>query len=396
MNLGLPILSATPAYHVMLKPVGGRCNLDCTYCYYLKSQELYPDIPQHVMSDETIQEFIRHYVKQPVPVITLAWQGGEPTLRGLEFFEKASAFAKRTCSPNQRIEHAFQTNGILLDDDWCKFFRREKMLIGLSVDGPAKVHDHYRVSRGGQPTHSRVMKAFETLKRNGVAFNVLCVLNNVNSEYPEEVYNFLTRELGVEYVQFIPIHEHEPDGSLSPFALKQGQMGRFLNTVFDIWKERDVGRVSVQAFEQHLMARAGIGASLCIHTKRCGRALILEFNGDLYSCDHFVMPQHKLGNIHQVPMTDMVVSGKQDRFADMKELLPEKCEQCKHLKSCYGGCPKHRGTIVNEDGPKLNYFCEDYYSFYEHTYQTLDEIAKKIQKPAPMGGVFAKGRAAAR
>ncbi|MGH7145646.1 MAG: anaerobic sulfatase maturase [Planctomycetota bacterium] len=382
MNRSLPVLAPQPVYHVMLKPVGARCNLDCTYCYYLKNQELYSHIPQHVMSEETIQEFIRHYVRQPVPVITLAWQGGEPTLRGLEFYEKASRFARQHCTPNQRIEHAFQTNGILLDDDWCRFFRREKMLIGLSIDGPAHLHDHYRVSRGGQATHSRVMKAYETLKRNGVEFNVLCVLNTVNSEHPEEVYNFITQDLGARYVQFIPIHEHEPDKSLSHFALKQGQMGRFLNTVFDIWEKRDIGKVSVQAFEQHLMARAGIGASLCIHTKRCGRALILEFNGDLYSCDHFVMPEHLLGNIHDKPLTEMVASSTQDRFADMKEMLPEKCEQCKHLTSCYGGCPKHRGTIVPDDGPKLNFFCEDYYSFFEHTYEKFDEIAKQIRLPA--------------
>jgi uncharacterized protein len=380
------------SFHVMAKPTGAKCNLDCKYCFYLSKEALYPN-SDFRMSPATQREFIRQYIQaQHVPEVQLAWQGGEPTLMGLDFFKRAVLYAKQYKKYGMQINHAIQTNGVLLDETWCKFLREENFLVGLSLDGPEEIHNAFRVDKGNQPTFHRVMKAAKLLKENHVEFNILCTLHSANAERPLEVYRFFRDEVSAKYIQFIPIIERIQDGLLSPdelvvnpeftqnrpLYLQRGnrvtqrsitaeQFGNFYITIFDEWVRKDVGKVYVQMIDVALANWAGANPGLCIHSETCGNALAIEHNGDLYSCDHFVEPDFFLGNVHETPMDEMVALEKQRKFgSDKKNQLPQYCIACSVRFACHGGCPKDRFIQTPDGEPGLNYLCAGYKAFFHH------------------------------
>ncbi|MGQ9463387.1 MAG: anaerobic sulfatase maturase [Candidatus Fervidibacter sp.] len=356
-----------PAFHVMLKPRGPICNLDCTYCFYLRKENLYEKGTTFFQSDEVLEEFTRQYIEaQKVPEVHFGWQGGEPTLMGLDFFKKAVSLQEKYRKPGMKIHNSFQTNGILLDDEWCEFFKEHKFLVGLSVDGPRELHDAYRVDKGGKPTFDKVYQALKLLQKHGVDFNILCVVNRINGDHPLEVYRFFKNE-GVQFIQFIPAVECKPEGSVTEWTVRPEQWGEFLCSIFDEWVRNDVGRIFVQQFEIALEAWLGFEPSLCVHAKTCGNCLAMEHNGDLFSCDHFVFPDYYLGNIMEAPLVQLVASPFQRKFgSDKWERLPKYCQKCPVLFACNGGCPKDRfiKTPDGEDG--LNYLCAGYKRFFNH------------------------------
>lgn len=361
------------AFHVMVKPRGSICNLDCQYCFYLKKEKLYPDA-HFRMSDELLENYTRQYIEaQQVPVITFAWQGGEPTLMGLDFFRKAVAFQAKYRKPGTKIENAFQTNGVLIDDSWGEFFRENNFLIGVSIDGPRHLHDTYRQDKGGHATFDRVRRGINFLRKHQVNFNTLTCVNAANGDHGLEVYRFLRDEIGSQFMQFIPIVERDNDTGfqeglkITNRSVSGPQYGRFLIDVFDDWVHHDVGRVFVQIFDVALAAWAGERPGLCIFEETCGLGMAMEFNGDLYSCDHFVEPRHYLGNISDLPLSDLVMSSQQYKFGQHKKnSLPEYCRSCEVRFICNGGCPKDRLLKTPENEPGLNYLCAGYRSFFNY------------------------------
>lgn len=388
-------------FHVLTKPIGPICNLDCKYCFYLEKQKLYPEEKQWRMSDEVLEEYIRQYIQsQATDEIHFAWQGGEPTLLGVEFFQKAVAWQKKYAG-GKTISNALQTNGTLLDDEWCKFLAREKFLVGLSIDGPRKLHDEYRVDKGQKPTFDAVIRGLNALKRHQVEFNTLTVVNRTNSQHPLEVYRFLKR-IGSGFIQFIPLVERSapadmkmrgfdfaapPDlareQTLSPVtvgSVEAGQYGNFLCAIFDEWLRHDVGKTFVQLFDVALGNWMGLGSSLCVFAEKCGAALAVEHNGDLYSCDHYVYPQYRLGNLMNQSLGEMVSSAPQKKFgADKSDTLPQFCRSCEVRFACNGECPKHRfiKTPAGEDG--LNYLCPAYKNFFNHIDPAMRRMAQLLQ-----------------
>jgi uncharacterized protein len=398
-----------PDFQVMTKPHGPICNLDCSYCYYLEKENLYPDQTQWRMSPEVLESFIRQYIQaQEGAAVTFVWQGGEPTLLGVEFFQTVIALQQRHAG-GKKIENAFQTNGILLDDAWCEFLAANKFLVGLSIDGPAHLHDAYRLDRGGQPTFDRVMRALNLLKRHKVEFNTLTVVNRKNSYFPAEVYAFL-KEIGSKYIQFIPVVEmkaHEPtrDGlvllkpyssepaAIAEWSVEPQQYGKFLQVIFDEWVRNDVGRTFVQILDVALESWAGLEQSLCVFKKQCGDAMVLEQNGDLYSCDHFVYPENLLGNILDRPLFSMARSPSQKRFGQLKSTrLPEYCEQCDVRFACNGECPKHRFSRTPSGEPGLNYLCAAYKHFFKHIDPYMKFMARELFKNRAPANVMAWAR----
>ena len=348
-----PTASPRPGFHVMAKPTGPICNLDCRYCFYLEKERLYPGTSGWAMPDAVLETFVRDYIAaQDVPLVTFAWQGGEPTLLGLDYFRRVVELQRRYAD-GRRIDNAIQTNGILVDDEWAAFFAEHAFLVGLSIDGPRELHDRYRVDRGGAPTFDRVMKGIAALKRQGAAFNTLTVVHRDNARAPLDVYRFL-KEAGSGFLQFIPIVERLDDAQLSEPGLSGGgrlaawsvdpaDWGGFLCAIFDEWVRHDVGRVFVQMFDVALESWYRGEASLCIFSETCGRALAVEHNGDLYSCDHYVFPAFRLGNITKTPLGDLVSSPAQGRFGEAKrDTLPEFCRRCDVRFACHGECPKNR------------------------------------------------------
>ncbi|MCA8990636.1 MAG: anaerobic sulfatase maturase [Planctomycetaceae bacterium] len=386
------ISDAAMGVHVMVKPIGPICNLDCEYCYYLKKEDLYPGTKSWRMRSETLRDYIRqHIAAQPAGVdeITFAWQGGEPTLLGVEFFREANAIQKELAPPGVRTVNTMQTNGTLLDDEWCAFFKQENWLIGLSMDGPAELHDHYRFDKQGKPTFAQVHRGLQLLKRHEVEFNVLVVVNRHNGDAGRRVYTYL-RDNGAQYMQFIPAVEplegHHPGAmkqaasTVSPRSVLPEQWGRFLVDVFDEWIRRDVGKVFVQIFDQALSAHMGIEPSLCVFRKQCGRALAMEHNGDVYSCDHFVEEDYRLGNIQELPLVEMVNSARQQEFGRHKETsLPEYCRSCEVLEYCRGECPKNRILQTPEGAEGLNYLCQGYRRFFNHIRPYLEQMAIELR-----------------
>ena len=371
-------------FHIMAKPHGPICNLDCTYCYYLEKENLYAGSGRDFrMRDEVLDNYVRQYIQaQPTSVVHFAWQGGEPTLLGVPFFERAIELQKKYAD-GKKIENTFQTNGTLLDDKWGEFLARNRFLIGVSIDGPEELHDAYRVDKGGQPTFARVMRGLEILKKHGVEFNTLTVINRLNSYRPNEVYRFL-KQIGSKFLQFIPIVEQvasEPDPNglvlLKPYARQKAevsgwsveplQFGRFLQQIFDTWVIQDVGRIFVQIFDVALESWYGLPQSLCVFAPECGRALAVEHNGDLYSCDHFVYPENRLGNIMERAMGSLISSAQQARFGAAKAAaLPSDCQKCDVRFACNGECPKHRFTQTAAGEYGLNYLCAGYKHFFHH------------------------------
>ena len=370
-------------FHVMAKPIGPICNLDCKYCFYLEKEVLYPQTEKWAMREEVLDSYIRQYIEaHDMPVVNFAWQGGEPTLLGVEYFRRLVEIQAKYAN-GKRITNAFQTNGILLSDSWAELFLKHQFLIGISIDGPRELHDTYRVDKGGQPTFDRVMRGIELLKRHKVEFNTLTTVHRANSVAPLEVYRFL-RENGSGFMQFIPIVERvaqtatadglqliSPDfmgsAKVSPWSVEPRQFGVFLCAIFDEWVRKDVGRTFVQLFDISLEMWSGMEASLCVFRKKCGGALALEHGGDLYSCDHFVYPENRLGNIMDSPLADLVRLPQQQHFGDAKEAtLPKYCRECDVRFACNGECPKHRFLKTPDGESGLNYLCAGYKAFFHH------------------------------
>jgi uncharacterized protein len=390
-----PIAQAPPAFHIMLKPRGAICNLDCKYCYFLAKEMMYPG-SRFRMADALLEEYTRQYIEaQRVPEVTFGWQGGEPTLMGLDFFRRAVAYQQKYAPPGTRIINAFQTNGTLLDDEWCRFFKEHDFLVGLSIDGPQALHDFYRVDKGGQPTFGKVMRALELLQKHGVEYNTLTTLHAANVGHPLAVYRFLRDEVGTQFMQFIPIVERDNETGYqegdraTDRSLTGKQYGDFLIAIFDEWVRRDVGRIFVQIFDVALAAWIGEPPGLCIFSETCGNALALEHNGDLFSCDHFVEPKYKLGNIQEIPLLDLVGLPEQIQFGrDKRDTLPRYCRECEVRFVCNGGCPKDRFITTPEGEPGLNYLCEGFRAFFNHIDRPMRMMAAELRARRPPANIM--------
>lgn len=390
-------MNAPHPFHVMTKPIGPRCNIDCSYCYYLEKEKLYPDEGKFRMRDEVLETYVKGLieagVKAGLSTISFAWQGGEPTILGLGFFERAVALQKQHAPRGVRIENALQTNGILIDDSWAAFFAREGFLVGISVDGPRQVHDRYRRDRAGRGTFDAVMRGLEALQRAGVEFNILTTIHRANAAKGKEIYRFL-RGLGTAHLQFIPIVERrgaggdlakapqvddDPANVVTEWSVAPKAYGKFLCDVFDQWHRHDIGRVFVQFFENQVGLWSGYPASLCVFAETCGAGLALEHNGDLYACDHFVYPEYRLGNIMQRDIGDMAWGPEAAAFGNAKrDSLTAQCRACEFRRFCNGGCPKHRILRSKDGEPGHNYFCESYTMFFRHAGQRLRDIALRV------------------
>ncbi len=374
----------------MVKPRGSICNLDCHYCFYLKKEKLYPD-GHFRMSDETLEQYTIQYINaQQAPEITFAWQGGEPTLMGLDFYRKAVELQAKHCKPGMHIQNAFQTNGTLLNDEWCEFLHQNDFLIGLSIDGPRHLHDTYRQDKGGRPTFEHVFRAAELLKKHQVEFNTLTCVNAANAEHGLEVYRFLRDEVGSHFMQFIPIVERDnetgfQEGSrITNRSVDGPQYGSFLIDIFDEWVRHDVARVYVQLFDVSLAAWVGQRPGLCIFEETCGLGLAMEFNGDVYSCDHYVEPNYLLGNISEQPLDALVASPQQYQFGQHKKSsLPAYCRSCEVRFICNGGCPKDRLLKTPDNEPGLNYLCAGYRSFFNYVDQPMKLMAAFLNTQRP-------------
>ncbi|OGG43670.1 MAG: anaerobic sulfatase maturase [Candidatus Handelsmanbacteria bacterium RIFCSPLOWO2_12_FULL_64_10] len=387
---------APAAFHIMLKPRGAICNLDCAYCYFLSKEMLYPG-SRFRMAADLLEEYTRQYIEaQRVPEVTFAWQGGEPTLMGLDFFRLAVDLQQKYRRPGMVVHNALQTNGTTLDDDWCRFLRERDFLVGISIDGPRDLHDAYRVDKGGHPTFDAVMAGLNLLKKYGVEFNVLTTVHAANAGHPLEVYRFLRDEVRTDFIQFIPIVERDNDTGfqegerLTDRSVTGRQYGDFLIAIFDEWVRRDVGRVYVQIFDVSLAAWLGRPPGLCIFEETCGAALAMEHNGDLYSCDHFVEPRYKLGNLLELPLIDMVASEKQRQFGLAKrETLPRYCRECEVRFVCNGGCPKDRIIRTPDGEPGLNVLCEGYRAFFNHIDPATRFMASEWRAGRPPANIMA-------
>lgn len=405
----------------MAKPVGAACNLACSYCFYRdKEAVLGPAGRSGVqpMSPATLDRFVRDYLaSQPGDEVSFAWQGGEPTLVGLEFYERVVAL-QRHYAAGRRVTNALQTNGTLLDDAWCEFLAREQFLVGVSVDGPKPMHDAFRVDRGGKPTAAKVARALQLLKKHAVSFNTLTVVHRRNVGHPREVYAYLKNE-GARYMQFIPLVERRPtpreaaqgmihaapggirrqlvlreiaDHDVSPECPSAEQYGAFLTAVFDAWIKRDVGRVFVQQFDAALSSWVTGQSGLCAFDERCGRALVLEQNGEVFACDHFVYPEFRLGNLHATPLADIGHGTDATRFGNAKSDLPRLCLECSVRFACHGDCPKHRFVIAGPGEPGLSYLCPAYRRFFAHATPAMDRMAALVRAGRPAAEVMRTGR----
>jgi uncharacterized protein len=394
------------AFHVMAKPVGPICNLDCRYCFYLEKENLYGKKQDWAMPDPVLESYISQFITaQDAPAISFAWQGGEPALLGVDFFRKVVAIQKKYAN-GKTIENAFQTNGVLLDDGWGEFLAENHFLIGLSIDGPADLHDFYRVDKGGAPTFDRVMRGLRYLVKHQVDFNALTVVNRRNSQHPLRVYRFL-KGIGCHFMQFIPIAERvaetaNPDGlvligpsdpheaEVSEWSVAPREYGVFLCTIFDEWVRNDVGNYYVQLFDVTLESWLGMLPSLCVFRPTCGNALALEHNGDLYSCDHYVYPENKLGNIMEQPLKELVNSAQQRRFGlDKRDSLPRYCRECDVRFACNGECPKHRFISTPDGEPGLNYLCAGYKLFFKHVDPCMKFMANELRHERAPANVMA-------
>lgn len=374
-------MTALPAFHVLVKPRGPICNLNCQYCFFLSKEKLYPGSGFR-MEDSLLEAYIRQLIaSQKVPEVSVAWQGGEPTLMGLDFFRRSIDYEKKYCPPGMKVHNTIQTNGTLLDDEWCEFFRENKFLVGISIDGPRAMHDAFRTDKAGRPTFDKVMRGLRLLQKHGVEYNILATINAANAGHPNDVYRFFRDEAGAQFIQLIPIVERDGSGAVTGRSVYPGQFGRFMNAVFDEWVRRDVGRVYVQMFDIALAGWSGIPHGLCVFSPTCGEAMALEHNGDLYSCDHFVDPDYFLGNIRERPMAEIVASPKQRKFGmDKLEKLPQYCRECKVRFACHGGCPKDRFIDTPDGEPGLNYLCAGYRAFFSHIDKPMRIMARLLRQ----------------
>jgi len=375
------------AFHVMAKPTGARCNLACDYCFFLKKERLYPG-SEFRMSDDVMENYIRQTITaHTVPQVTIAWQGGEPTLMGLDFFRRAVEIELDVMRPGMTVENTLQTNGVLLDEAWCKFLHEKRFLVGLSLDGPREMHDAYRRDKAGNSVFDKVVRAARLMQEHQVEFNILCTVNAVNSQHPLEVYRFFRDELKAPYLQFIPIVERDNETGdqegtrVTDRSVQPGQYGRFLIEIFDEWVRRDVGQMFVQFFDGVLMTYVRGRSSLCILQPTCGEGVALEHNGDVYSCDHFVEPKYLLGNIAETPLAALVSSEKQRAFGRAKSSdLPKTCRECRFLFTCHGECPKNRVLTAADGEPGLNWLCVGLKAFFEHTERPMKIMADLLRR----------------
>jgi len=388
MTTTLPFEPQTRPFHLMAKPSGARCNIDCQYCFFLSKEKLYPN-SRFRMSHETMDAYIRQTLEsQPDGEVNICWQGGEPTLMGLDFYRTAVDLAARYKRPRQTVLHSIQTNGILLTDEWCAFLKEHNFLVGISIDGPKELHDAYRVDRMKRGTFDSVLAAYRRLQAHGVEHNILCTLHMANASRPMDVYRFFRDELQADWMQFIPIVEKETtaDGRTvaGPRSVRAATYGRFLCAVFDEWVSQDVGKVFVQDIEVAVRSWLGLPAGLCFRNETCGDALVIEHTGDIYSCDHFVEPQYRLGNLHETPLLQIVNQPAQRAFGLAKrDTLPTFCRTCDVRFACNGGCPKDRfiQTPDGEDG--LNYLCEGYRTFFHHIAGPMRRLAMLLREGRP-------------
>jgi uncharacterized protein len=413
-------IEARRGFHVLTKPIGPICNLDCKYCFYLEKEKLYPGERKWAMSPEVLETYVRQYIEaQDAPEVYFAWQGGEPTLLGVGFFQRVVELQRKHAG-GKNIFNALQTNGTLLDDAWCEFFAEQSFLIGLSIDGPAEVHDAYRVDKNGAATFDAVMRGLGFLQKHGVDFNTLTVVNRLNADKPSQVYRFL-KEIGSAYLQFIPLVERvarageltmqgvelaEPpiaggtsdEGSpVTEWSVEAAQYGRFLCTIFDRWVRHDVGQVFVQLFDVALGNWMGLGSSLCVFAEKCGAAMAIEHNGDLYSCDHYVYPRYKLGNVMNLSLGEMARSAAQVKFGNDKlNTLPQYCRKCEVRFACNGECPKHRFIRTPDGEAGLNYLCAAYKQFFRHVdpyMRTMGELLRAGQAASEIMEILRKEEA---
>jgi uncharacterized protein len=383
-----------PGFHLLAKPTGATCNLDCAYCFFLSKELLYPGSRSR-MAEELLEAYIRQLIEaHTTSEVVVAWQGGEPSLMGLPFFERSIEYAQKYAKPGQTISYTFQTNGTLIDDAWAAFFKEHNFLIGLSIDGPKALHDAYRVDKGGQPTFDKVMRGLRILQKHGVEYNTLTTMHAANAGRGAEVYRFLRDVCKAKWIQFIPIIERFTDeveewkswrdrpmytqtgGNVTSRSIRPDQFGQFYIDVFDEWVRRDVGSVYVQLFDATLENWYQGWTSLCVYKATCGTAVALEHNGDVYSCDHFVEPKHKLGNIQETPLIDLVGSPRQRWFGNHKQTsLPKYCRECDVRFACHGGCPKDRFIQTPDGEPGLNYLCAGYKLFFHHVSEPMKKMA---------------------
>ena len=393
---------AKPLY-VMLKPAGAHCNLACKYCYYLEKNKLYPTAQRHLMSDEMLEQFTREYIEaQTMNQVLFTWHGGEPLLRSIDFYRKALSLQQKYAG-GRRIDNVIQTNGTLLTDEWCEFFAQNHWLVGISIDGPQPDHDHYRLTAAGKPSWKKVMQGIKLLKKHGVEWNAMAVVNAYNANHPLEFYRFF-KENGCQFLQFTPIVErltrHE-DGrnlasladkdeiSLSKASVAPEQWGYFLCAIFDEWVRKDVGKIFVEIFDCTLANWMGISPGICAYSKECGHAGVMEHNGDVYSCDHFVFPEYKLGNIRDHSLIDMLYGEQQQEFSRLKHSsLPRQCKECDMEFACHGECPKNRFMKDKYGDSGLNYLCPGYYHYYQHVAPYMDYMKQELMSQRPPSNIM--------
>ena len=402
MNDNIATPFAKPLY-VMLKPAGAHCNLACKYCYYLEKNNLYQNSHRHLMSDEMLEQFTREYIEaQTMPQVLFTWHGGEPLMRSIDFYKKALALQKKYAHGKQ-IDNVIQTNGTLLTDEWCEFFAKNHWLVGISIDGPQEYHDHYRVTPAGKPSWEKVMQGIQLLKKHRVEWNAMAVVNAYNAEHPLEFYHFF-RDNGCQYLQFTPIverlTEHEDGRTLASLAddreipladasVTPQLWGNFLCTIFDDWVRHDVGKTFVEIFDCTLANWMGVLPGICAYSKECGHAGVMEHNGDVYSCDHFVFPEYKLGNIREQSLIDMLYGEKQQAFSRLKHTsLPRQCKECDMEFACHGECPKNRFEKDKYGEPGLNYLCQGYYQYYTHVAPYMDFMKRELLAQRPPANIM--------
>lgn len=402
MNDNIANPFAKPLY-VMLKPAGAHCNLACKYCYYLEKNKLYPTAQRHLMSDEMLEQFTREYIEaQTMNQVLFTWHGGEPLLHSIDFYRKALSLQQKYAG-GRRIDNVIQTNGTLLTDEWCEFFAQNHWLVGISIDGPQPDHDHYRLTAAGKPSWKKVMQGIKLLKKHGVEWNAMAVVNVYNANHPLEFYRFF-KENGCQFLQFTPIVErltrHE-DGrtlasladkdeiSLSEASVAPEQWGYFLCAIFDEWVRKDVGKIFVEIFDCTLANWMGISPGICAYSKECGHAGVMEHNGDVYSCDHFVFPEYKLGNIRDHSLIDMLYGEQQQEFSRLKHSsLPRQCKECDMEFACHGECPKNRFMKDKYGDSGLNYLCPGYYHYYQHVAPYMDYMKQELMSQRPPSNIM--------
>ena len=402
MNDNIANPFAKPLY-VMLKPAGAHCNLACKYCYYLEKNKLYPTAQRHLMNDEMLEQFTREYIEaQTMNQVLFTWHGGEPLLRSIDFYRKALSLQQKYAG-GRRIDNVIQTNGTLLTDEWCEFFAQNHWLVGISIDGPQPDHDHYRLTAAGKPSWKKVMQGIKLLKKHGVEWNAMAVVNAYNANHPMEFYRFF-KENGCQFLQFTPIVERQTrheDGrtlasladkdeiSLSEASVAPEQWGYFLCAIFDEWVRKDVGKIFVEIFDCTLANWMGISPGICAYSKECGHAGVMEHNGDVYSCDHFVFPEYKLGNIRDHSLIDMLYGEQQQEFNRLKHSsLPRQCKECDMEFACHGECPKNRFMKDKYGDSGLNYLCPGYYHYYQHVAPYMDYMKQELMSQRPPSNIM--------